>query len=221
MKQYVDFLNAVSSDGRLDLDIAENFWVAQVRLFFAGKPFRITSDSKSGIRSLVRNLVDQAIDRQQESPGTWYAGTLIQHLVGAKLELVIADSKVARHSASTADNQTGRSGDFVVGDTAIHVSTAPRDALVKRCLVNLASGVRPIIVTLPSQVHIAEVLAEDNGAGDRIDIFDIEQFLALNIYELSGFEGSRRKAEVSQIVSRYNDIIDAVETDPSLRIEID
>ncbi|MEO5343282.1 MAG: DUF4928 family protein [Gammaproteobacteria bacterium SHHR-1] len=57
------------------------------------------------------------------------------------------------------------------------------------------------------------------GLGERIDVFEIEQFIALNLYELGKFGAEGRRIAVDDLVMRYNAIIDAVETDPSLKIE--
>lgn len=49
-----------------------------------------------------------------------------------------------------------------------------------KCKENLSHGLRPIIVTIYSRVAVAEALAEDAEIGSRIDIFEIEQFIATN-----------------------------------------
>ena len=67
---------------------------------------------------------------------------------------------------------------------------------------------------------MAEGLANNVGLGDRIDIFEIEQFVALNLYEIGKFAADGRKVAVTDMVDRYNEIVDEVETDPSLKIEL-
>ena len=66
---------------------------------------------------------------------------------------------------------------------------------------------------------LAESLADNAGLGDRIDVFEVEQFIALDLYELGKFGAEGRRIAVSDFVTRYNEIIDDVETDPSLKIE--
>lgn len=66
---------------------------------------------------------------------------------------------------------------------------------------------------------MAEALADNAGLGDRIDVFKIEQFIALNLYELRKFAADRRRVAVSDLVKRYNEIVEEVETDPSLKID--
>ncbi len=57
--------------------------------------------------------------------------------------------------------------------------------MIGRCSENLNDGFRPVLVTVRQGVPVAEGLAGNAGLGERIDIFEIEQFVALNIYESS------------------------------------
>lgn len=56
--------------------------------------------------------------------------------------------------------------------------------------------------------------------GHRIEVLDITQFLVANMLEWTVFDGSKRRHTFEELVKRYNSIIDACETDPSLKIEI-
>ncbi|MYC65067.1 MAG: DUF4928 domain-containing protein [Acidobacteriia bacterium] len=220
MRDYVAFLNAAHRKGIADIDSIEAYWIQCVRGFFAGKPFKLKLDSSRSLRTLVRDVLAQATRRQKDLPGMYYAGAVAQHLVGAKLDCALGNGKFEHHSHSTADAPGDRAGDFVVGDVAIHVTTAPGEEVIERCGGNLDSGYRPVLVTLQKGVAVAEGLAEHRGLGDRIDIFEIEQFVALNIYELGGFAADGRRDAVDDLVDAYNEVIDEVETDPSLRIEV-
>lgn len=191
-----------------------------MRGFFAGKPFNLKLDSSHSLRRVVRDVLEQAVGRQKDMPGIYYAGAVAQYLVGAKLDCALGKGKFEHNSYSAADSPGNRAGDFLVGDVAIHVTTAPGEAVIGRCQDNLHSGYRPVLVTLRNGVAVAEGLADHKGLGDRIDIFEIEQFVALNIYELGGFAADGRRAAVDDLVNAYNEVIDAVETDPSLRIQV-
>lgn len=221
MKHYLAFLNEQHQAGSLDLKQAEAFWITRVQAFFAGKPFTFRLDSQMGLRAAVRNLMQQAIERQKSESGTKYVGTVMQHLVGAKLEVFLgAGCGIEHHNANQSDQQIGRTGDFDIGDASIHVSTAPGEALIAKCQENVAAGRKPIIVTGRKGVLVAEGLAENAGLGDQIDIIEFEQFIATNVHELGNFTQSQRRAKIAEIVERYNSIIDDVETDPSLKIEL-
>ena len=161
----------------------------------------------------------QAEDRQKTSPGVYYAGAVLQHLVGAKLDCALGPGLFEHNSFSTADAPGGRAGDFFIGDVAIHVTTSPGEAVIDRCQDNLNDGFRPILVTMQRGLTVAEALADNKGLADRIDVFEIEQFVALNMYELGKFASEGRRVAVAELVERYNSIVDEVETDPSLKIE--
>jgi len=144
----------------------------------------------------------------------------MQHLVGAKLDCVLGAGKFEHNSFSTADAPSKRAGDFLVEDVAIHVTTSPGEALIQKCRGNLDDGLRPLIVTGQKGLVLAAGLSENFGIGDRIDIFEIEQFVAANIYEIGSFAAGGRRTAVNDLVERYNQVIEEVETDPSLKIEL-
>ena len=77
-----------------------------------------------------------------------------------------------------------------------------------------------MIVTMQRGLTLAEGLASNAELADRIDIFEIEQFVALNLYELGRFGSDGRRVAIAEIVDRYNQIVEEVETDPSLKIEL-
>lgn len=220
MREYVAFLNALSQSGKVDLDAVEAFWVERVLQFFSGKPFKIKLDAARSLRTVVRDVIGQAEERQKDAPGMYYAGAVLQHLVGAKLDCALGKGHLKHNSFSTADAPSGRAGDFFLGDVAIHVTTSPGEALIARCGENLNDGHKPVIVTLQRGLTVAEGLAANVGLADRIDVFEIEQFVALNLYELAKFAAEGRRTAVNDLVNRYNEIVEEVETDPSLKIEL-
>lgn len=219
MQAYVAFLNQLHANGTADLDAIEGFWIERVNEFFAGKPFKIRLDASRSLRTLVRDVIAQAEERQKTTPGVYYAGAVMQHMVGAKLDCALGQGQFEHNSYSTSDQQSGRAGDFFVGDVAIHVTTAPGEAVIERCRDNLNDGFRAVLVTGQRGLTVAEALADNASLGDRIDVFEIEQFIALNLYELGKFAADGRRVAVSDLVKRYNEVIEDVETDPSLKIE--
>lgn len=217
MRAYVAFLNELKSKGLADLDAIEEWWCERVRTFIAGKPLVLHFDTSKSIKSIIHDLLEQAEKRQGESSGTMYVGTVIQQLVGAKLDIVL--DGIPHHGASVADEGTGRDADYVMGNVAIHVTTAPGEALMRKCSRNLANGLRPVIVTIERGLAVAQGLAHQAGIADRIDVLDVEQFLASNLYEHSRFELFGMRDSIERLIEKYNDIIEEYETDPSLRID--
>lgn len=220
MRAYVALLNELHEQGPLDLDAVEDFWIARVREFFAAKPFKLRLDASRGLKAVFGDLLRQAEERQKTAPGVHYAGALMQHLVGAKLEGLLGPGRLAHNSYSTADAPTGRAGDFLAGDVAVHVTTAPGEALIQKCQANLDAGLKPLIITGKRGLPVAEGLAGNAELGERVDVLEIEQCLAANLYELGGFAAGGWRAALEGLVERYNQIVEDVETDPGLKIEL-
>ncbi|MCT4684093.1 MAG: DUF4928 family protein [Roseicyclus sp.] len=220
MRAHVALLNDLHRQGIADLDAIEGYWIEQVHAFFAGKPFKVKLDGSRSLRVLVRDVLAQAEDRQKTTPGMQFMGAVLQHLVGAKLDCALGAGQFGHNSFSTSDAQSGRAGDFFIGDVALHVTTSPGEGVVQRCKENLDDGYRPVIVTTARGLTAAEVLCENAGIGERVDVFEVEQFIALNLYELGRFAAEGRRVAVTDLVTRYNEIVEEVETDPSLMIEV-
>ena len=190
MIKYVEFLNEAHEIEPVDLEALENHWAEQVREYFRNQPFTLTADPSRTIGASFEDLFEQARKRQKQNPGTQYLGAMLQHLVGAKLSLILPSDKFQIHGASVADSPTDRSGDFVVNNTIIHCTTAPGEPLVQKCKANISSGCLPIIITIYDRVKTALDLAADADLNGRIEVWDIQQFLSTNISEHSMFDGA-------------------------------
>lgn len=217
-EKYVRFLNEqqYSLDELADV---EAWWVDRVREFFAGKPLVMKMDPSKSMRALVRNLIEMAEKRQALNRGSTIVGTILQHLVGAKLTLLLPNAP-EMHGAAVSDAVSDRSGDFAFEDVVIHVTSAPGEAVIRKCAANIDDGLRPILITTYRRVTVAEGLADAAGIVDRIDIFDIEQFVASNLYEIGQFGRRGRGETTERLVAAYNRIVDECETDPSLKIAL-
>jgi hypothetical protein len=218
-KQYATFLNEVAGRDALLLQKIEQWWVERIVEYFNTEPFNLKYDASKNLISMLEDLVEQAIKRQQQSPGTTYVGAVLQHLVGAKLELALPETKIEHHGYSVADKAT-RSGDYDLGDVSIHCTTAPQESLLVKCQANIQSGKRPIILTSGKMIGSAEELARQIGIADRVEILDILQFVTMNLYELSLSKSVQRQVTISNLVGKYNKIIENCEADQSLRIKL-
>lgn len=221
MRAYVALLNAWHGKAPVDLEEVMLFWMDRVRDFFAGRPFAMEFDAAHGVYGMVRSLISAVERRQREAVGATLVGTVVQHLIGAKLEvaLELPLGALARHGASVSD-QSGRAGDLEHGDAVIHVTTAPGAPVIEKCAANLANGKRPIIVTGRNRLIGTGDLLGDAGLRDRVDVLDYEGFLTANVFEMGQFDPQGRRAALERIIDRYNGIVDLHEGDPSLRIEI-
>ena len=221
MEKYAMFLNGLNRKGPVDLIEIEKWWIGQVRAFFAGKPFTLKHDPAKSLMAVVRDLLSQAKKRQADRRGMTIVGTVLEHLVGAKLDIILHPDEVKHHGSSEADaSSASRDADFRIKDVAIHVTTAPGESVVRKCRRNLETGHRPIIVTTDKGTLVAQTLAEQAGIGGRIDVFGAEQFLAGNIYELGRFSASGRRTTIIQLIEKYNEIVESCERNPALRIEV-
>lgn len=220
MQQYVAFLNQLHEEGLADPEAIEAWWVERIRDFFSAKPFALRYDTSKSLRAIVRDLLAQAFKRQKDNPGTMYGGAVLQHLVGAKLTLALPVGAVQNNGFSVSDAMTDRGGDFIIDEVVIHVTTAPSEALMRKCERNLHAGLRPIIVTTYESMPAAESLANILGIGGRVDMLEVEQFIATNIYEISQFKTTERKVTVERLIDQYNLIVEQCETDPSLKVMV-
>ena len=218
MQDYVEFLNANAKT--LDLKKVEAWWVDKVRIYFESSPLKLRVDTGVSLKACLNGIFDEAKRRQSENRGATVLGAVMQHLVGAKLEVLYPDMGISHSGYSVADAPTGRSGDFQIGDSVIHVTTAPVPLLLQKCSDNLGIGLRPLIISTPAGAAMAENLAEQEGNAGRVEVLDVVQFLVANMLEWTAFEGTRRRNTFQGLIDHYNLIVEACETDPSLKIEI-
>jgi hypothetical protein len=216
-RAYATFLNSLHP---AQIEQVEAWWVARFVEYFNTEPFNLNYDSSKTLGSVLQNILDQALERQRKSPGKTYIGTVLQHLIGAKLDLALPNETITHHGSSVADASSSRSGDFEIDDVAIHCTTAPQLPLLQKCKMNLQSGKRPLILTMAKMIGAAEGLAEELGINGRVEIMDAVQFIASNLYELSRFKSEQRQVSVHQLMEKYNEIISKYETDESLQIRV-
>lgn len=165
------------------------------------------------------------------APGAWIGdilgqakgrsgGRVEQHLVGAKLSKAHPDAEVPVHAGTTADVQTGRAGDFQIRTTVYHVTAAPGEDVVRKCIANLHAGLHPVLLVPTADKPRAEFLVDHLEMTGRITVIAIEDFVAVNIIELSHGERLEFVDVLRGIVDEYNRRIDEVETDKSLKIDL-
>lgn len=221
MLNYVECMNIWHLESPINLEDVECFWADQVRDYFRNQPFVLLADTSRTVGANLDDLFEQAKRRQRQNPGTQYLGIVLQHLVAAKLSLILPDGAFEIHGASVADAPTARGGDFAINKTIIHCTTSVGDLLINKCKANINSGYRPVIITIFERVQTALNQIEDAGLDGRVEVWDIQQFLSANVHEHSLFDENNRNAKLGLIIEKYNRIVREKETDPSLRIEFD
>jgi len=220
MEAYVSVLNELNDEKVVDLEEAQKWWINRVRAYLASEGPKFHFDTGKSLRANIGDLLRQAGELQATAGGTNYVGLMLQHLVGAKLDIVLGEGRLKHHGSSVADQPTGRHGDFQVERVAIHVTTHPSEALISKCANNLRSDLKPLIITIAEAVEPAEFLLKNANLADRVDVLDAAQFLTANIYERSLFKTTQYKVTLTTLLERYNAIVTICENDPSLLIKL-
>lgn len=160
----------------------------------------------------ISNLLQSAAEQLKE-------GMVAQYLVGAKLQLRFPEIEIGNESYSTSDVQSGRFGDFLIGDTAFHVTVAPLQSHYDKCSTNLKAGVRPFLL-VPKRIEPGDENLLRNMSLTAVMVGNIETFVATNVEEISKFDSNQAAVELAQLLQIYNKRVDAVEFDKSLMVEI-
>ncbi|MCC0766392.1 DUF4928 family protein [Micrococcus luteus] len=214
-----DFELEKPGEVRINSDVAflaEGYFVEKLREeYFDRQTIEVEVSPEQPVSVSVDRILNAATLRA-DNP----AGAVLQHLVGAKLELRFPDVQIGRDSATTADDQTDRQGDFQVGTTAFHVTMAPMEKLIQRCQANINAGFRPVIITPARKVPAAKEMASNFDLGERIDVLPAEHFIGTNIEEIGAYERSGIRESLSSLLMRYNERIKEIEVDQSLRVEL-
>ncbi|MEY2660315.1 MAG: hypothetical protein RLZZ123_1487, partial [Pseudomonadota bacterium] len=194
------------------------WWINEFVKFFSSQPFKLTFDSSRSLMFALEELLQQASSRQRKNPGSTYTGTMLQHLIGATLDLSLPDNTIMHHGASVADAVSSRSGDFVFEGITIHCTMTPGDALLAKCIKNIEVGVAPTIFTVNKGVLSAQNLLESHEIEGRVSVIDALQFITMKIYELSAFNASKIHGNLISLIHRYNELVELHENNPSLKI---
>ena len=185
------------------------------------KPLKFRLFCTKSTKESFRRLIASAKKHKTIRRGNIFAEKVLRYLVGAKLSLIIPQEALLQmHVAHVADIGPDHDDSFSFGDTVIHVTSDPGEALIRKCAENIGNGYHPIIITTSNRMPLAEGLADMAGLANRIEAWDIEQFLSMNLNERGLFSQDGRKDMAVRLVEAYNKIIESCETDPSLKIQI-
>lgn len=216
-----DVLNSIQVYENEPVDVAfvsyqlEAFFTQCVRLdYFDKQRIAVELDYNKPVASVINDILKAASDRSDKP-----TGAVLQHLIGAKLQLRFPDVKIGNDRANAADLHTGREGDFQVGTTAFHVTTAPMEKLISRCVENKRAGYRPVILTLESKVLAARQLADNFNMSELISVQAAETFIGNNIEEIAIYDGDKIREGLASLIRTYNVRINTIEIDKSLMID--
>jgi hypothetical protein len=174
---------------------------------------KIRHQRKDSIRSHIESVFLAVRGMKDPVTGEWQGLHLMRHLVAAVLSLkgrFDHDAVVSMTSGSPVRN----------GNVVIRVTHCPEWPLMHECFAESDQGLRPLIISTCAGTAQAEALAQEVGMGRKVEVLDITQFLVANMLEWTGFNGSQRRNTFEELITRYNAIVEACETDPSLKIEM-
>lgn len=195
------------------LNAMQAYLAERVSDYFQQERIKVDFDPSSPARTFIASILAVA-----EKKGR--ADYVAQHLVGAKLALRFPHATVANFAGSAADEQSGRVGDFEIGDAAFHVTISPTPAVCAKCAANLKSGMSSVLLVPDVRLAAARELARQQGILDKIMVEPIESFVGQNMAELSEYRRDRLRDELAQLVAEYNQRVEEVETDMSLLIDV-
>jgi hypothetical protein len=187
--------------------------VTMAKAWLARQALKVNCDGSLSPVAWIDSILEQAKGRRS-------GGKVEQHLVGAKLATRHPDIIVENHPGHAGDAQTGRSGDFQVGTTCYHVTAHPGKDVVHKCRSNIQAGLHPVLLVPRDKVERARVVADEEKCLNRLTIAAIEEFVAMNIIEMTQGDQTAFLAKLREIISTYNSRFEAVETDMSLKIDL-
>lgn len=194
------------------LEYLQFFLVDKVREYHNRQRLKAVYNPSQSTWQAVSDLLALARDTGKEGP-------VAQYLIGAKLQLRFPHVKIGNESYSTADDQLGRPGDFLVGDTAFHVTVAPAPAVYEKCKRNIDDGFR-VYLLVPDRSLVGAKQNAEMVAPGKITVKSIESFVGQNIDELSVFSKDRIIVGFHRLLETYNQRVNATEVDKSMLIEI-
>ncbi|MCC6284724.1 MAG: DUF4928 family protein [Phycisphaerales bacterium] len=195
------------------LHAMQAYLVERVNDYFQQERIKVEFNPTSPVHTFIAGILAVA-----EKKGR--ADYVAQHLVGAKLALRFPNATITNFAGSAADEQSGRVGDFQIGDAAFHVTISPTPAVCARCESNLKAGTSAVLLVPDGRLAAARELARQQGILDKIMVEPIESFVGQNLAELSGFQRDRLRDELAQLVAEYNRRVEEVETDMCLLIDV-
>jgi len=206
----------LENDGKVERnEVLQNmqlFLINRVKDFHNRQKIKLIFNPILSTWYVVHNLLLTAISESK-------AGPVAQHLIGAKLQLRFPDIEVSNEAASTADMQTKRPGDFLIEDTAFHITIAPMQAVYEKCLYNISQGYKPLLLVPDNKLVGARQIAEQ-VIEQQIAVESIESFVSQNMNEISGFGKFELTNSFKKLIEIYNLRVDQAETDKSLMIEL-
>ena len=206
-------LHALSKEDRNAVLVEfQKLLVEKVRDYHSLKRIAFAYDASSTTWAAVHAIFAEAEANRK-------TGAVSQYLVGAKLELRFPEAHITNDRYAAADVQTGRKGDFQIGDTVFHITVAPTAAVVEKCAQNVRDGLRAFLL-VPDKFLAGTRQNAQIALPDKVAVESLESFIANNIEELAFFSKGQLVGGFRRLLELYNKRVDLIEQDKSLLIDI-
>jgi Domain of unknown function (DUF4928) len=194
------------------LNKVQEYLVGRVSEYFSRERVKFVYNPATTAWEGVHSILEAA-------RGVGKEGAVAQYLVGAKLALRFNELDIRNDTSSTQDVSSGSPGDFVISDTAFHVTVAPNSGHFEKCHVNIQKGYN-VYLLVPDRMMIGTRQIAESLLPGQITTQSIESFVAQNIEELSLFSKGGLVSGFRRLLDTYNERVDRVETDKSMLVEI-
>ncbi len=190
----------------------QKFLVEKVGEYFKRRRIEFVFDPSKTAWKTIQDILKSASDTGKEGP-------VAQYLIGAKLQIRFPHIGIGNESYSTADDQLGRVGDFLLHDTAFHVTVAPMNAVYEKCKRNIDIGLK-VYLLVPNRSLEGARQNVELTLPDKVAVESIESFVSQNLEELSEFSRADYISGLRRLLKTYNKRVDIAELDKSMMIEI-
>lgn len=187
--------------------------VLEIRKYLDQEAIRVQMDPSLPGPAIVAEILKAAANLR-------YGGPVAQHLVGAKLAVRFPETAIESHPFTAADQQTGRRGDFQIGDSVFHVTVSVQPGHIEKCVENLRQGLKPYMLVPESWLNAVGPFFQQNGLVGKAAAQSIESFVGQNMDELGGFHAVGLRQSFKTLLEEYNRRVVAVESNRGLLIEI-
>ena len=150
--------------------------------------------------------------------------TMLRYLVAATLAVRFPDDADSIHFRirSRTERSLGEQVDVLFNDAVFYVAAQPGNLDFAE-MVSDANAGHIVYLLVPSEHEAAfrqAVTNERSGIDKRVSVTGVEQFIAMLLERMAGFDHNAALRQLRQVLAQYNDLIMRDEHAPSLQIVI-
>lgn len=181
----------------------------------------IRFDTSRSIRSLVDELTQAALNRDQIFPESATADATLRRLVEAALRVTESNTNAFHEGLSTINPlYVNQRECLLIGDTSIHITAAPDETTIPKCAADPGKGLHPLIISTRDGAHYATQLVETAGLASKVDILEASQFIASSLLKRCLLRSVSLSSSVRDLVAAYNQSFEMQDMSHPLRIAL-